>query len=54
MAAAQDMNTAKLSAPEKLNEIIQKNRRYIFIGLIAIIVLLVSFIIVQAVIEKMQ
>ena len=52
--AAADKREGELTITQKLNEFMQKNRRKIFLGFLAIIVLLVGFIVTITVRDKMQ
>jgi tetratricopeptide (TPR) repeat protein len=56
MAAVQDNQntTLQLTAAEKLNGFIQKNRRVFFIGLVSAIAILLGIIIIQAAGDKMR
>ena len=55
MAAAQDeLKKEELTINEKLNEFIQKNRKILFLGLIAVIVVLIAFIAGFSINEKIR
>ena len=54
MAAAPETHENELSIPERLNDFIQKNRKLLFSGLIALIVILAALITFSTMRDKLQ